>query len=174
MDSSNCRLLSLPAEIRNTIYRYALVKAKILIQPQRPPPHQPSLLRVSRQLRRETIKIYYSEKLFKWHIRDFNSDIKRAWCPASESRRTANSVFSFVGRCDWNQLLKWLEAAYYKQANVPSGQKPPHYTGNDAAAVQLFNAVRSMRNEQGQSWEEVKANLELIRLTLAAVSSDWE
>ena len=65
VDSHESRLLSLPPEIRNTIYRYALVQREISIRaPAFATAEQPAVLQVNHQIRTEAIDIYYYENEF--------------------------------------------------------------------------------------------------------------
>ena len=166
------RLLLLPAEIRLLIYHYVLVKGRIRIQSHALPPPQPGVLQVSRQLRRETQEIYYIENEFKWYIRDFDARTFLKWSRSSDWRKRANHVWSFRGDSGWDNLLKWLEAAYHRHAACPGELSPdsvPTTVGLGATALQIFGVTRQMR-KQGLSWEQVKANLEIVRLALTAAN----
>ena len=57
--------LSLPGEIRNMIYRYALVSPKTYTVKLQFPPSDTALLRVNRQIFREASSIFYHENYFR-------------------------------------------------------------------------------------------------------------
>lgn len=62
-DSNRCLLLRLPAKIRMTILRYALVEGRIEIYPSDlDKASLPSLLQVNHRIRLEAIDIYYKKK----------------------------------------------------------------------------------------------------------------
>lgn len=66
--TSRCKsFLSLPAEIRNIIYRYACVKEDPI--PIDTP--LPSLTQTNQQLRQESLSMYHQENIFKFTIRNF-------------------------------------------------------------------------------------------------------
>lgn len=66
-------LLKLPPELRNSIYRYALVEPSspyIKIPAGALPPPQPGLLQTCTQVRRDATEIYYKENWFGFVIAD--------------------------------------------------------------------------------------------------------
>lgn len=67
-------LMALPAELRNTIYRLALCQQEtVAIQPEQH--REPSLLQVSKQIRAETVPIFYLENSFSVQVRDYESTV---------------------------------------------------------------------------------------------------
>lgn len=60
-----CLFLSLPPEIRNMIYRYTLVEGDIFVDTT---VMQPALLQLNRQIRAESIQIYYKGNHFHWTL----------------------------------------------------------------------------------------------------------
>ena len=165
-DSHVCRLLSLPPEIRNVIYRYALVEGRFDIRGKDSHPPQPGLLQANRHFRRETLQIYYKENKFKWHMRDFDSENFVRWC----------HLWLFKGACNWQNLLRWLEAVYKQQCDSPIqrvGMERPNSNGRSVATVQFFKAVHDMGRDHNLSWDQVKVNLETMRVALAAVNKRW-
>ena len=65
-------LLKLPAELRNRIYRTALVSSDALDVTDKPRPTEPALLATCKQIRTEALGIYYSENSFLLSINIFN------------------------------------------------------------------------------------------------------
>ena len=171
-DSRHSRLLSLPAEIRNRIYNYALVEGRIEIQSHSEPPPQPALLQVNRQIRSEARQMYYRENNFVWFINDYDCGTFIRWSQSSERRKHANHIWKMGGLCVWENVLQWLEAIYYNRVDGPAWHGEER-VGDSAAVVHLMEAVRSMGWDQGLSWMEVKANLQHMRRALAAISQDW-
>jgi hypothetical protein len=114
--SSNAQeplLLLLPPEIRNIIYRYALVQGRIEIHP---PAHniadQPALLRVNRNIRNEAAKIYYRENAHVWYSRNLNAMVFLRWQDSYKTRRRAQVKSQLRGKAVWANLLEWLEAYF--------------------------------------------------------------
>ena len=63
--SNDSRLLALPAELKNEIYRFSLlVQGDITIPSTGPAPKLPALLSVCREIRRDALQIYYQENDF--------------------------------------------------------------------------------------------------------------
>ena len=70
-----CPLLELPAEIRNEIWSYALdTPDSITIENRRPYFHEPGLLAVNRQVRSETVGIWYHD--INFYIAGSNPAVK--------------------------------------------------------------------------------------------------
>jgi len=71
MDDSTCYILKLPVKLRTMIYEYALQEPELYLRKNspraiipRPTGNQPSLTRVNRQLRAETLSIFYHLNTF--------------------------------------------------------------------------------------------------------------
>ena len=109
--------LLLPAEVRNMIYRHALVEGEIRVTTTTT---QPSLLQVNQQIRQEAILIYYQENTFYWCISAFDATKHIAWCASSKERLDTKPSWKLSGPRNWNNLLYWLEAFYYGECNGPS------------------------------------------------------
>lgn len=75
MSSTHSRLMALPAELRNTIYEYALIEERPIIMRLRRDRRddEPALVITSKQVRRETRALYYRRNEFqlKLHLIDF-------------------------------------------------------------------------------------------------------
>ncbi|KAK5692717.1 hypothetical protein LTR17_025348, partial [Elasticomyces elasticus] len=77
MTANRCSLLGLPAELRNHIFELALVSknARVSIYLQGghftpPSATQPGISRTNRQLRQETLPIFYGQNAFEIHPSD--------------------------------------------------------------------------------------------------------
>ena len=174
VDSLQSRLLSLPPEIRNTIYRYALVQGKISVRaPAFATAEQPALLQVNRQIRTEAINIYYHENEFLWLVEDFDATATAMWQQSSEARAQASHIFEFEGRRVWDNLFKWLKAFY---SDETSGIGPVRLEQGGAevvvAASHMFEVVRELRS-QGREWEHIRPILECMRKAVGAYDAPW-
>ena len=83
---SKMALLDLSGELRNQIWRYALVEENAIAIPatNTSEPLQPGLLSVNRQLRAECTDIYYNENTFYLEVepRRTDSKLKHPWFAA--------------------------------------------------------------------------------------------
>ena len=70
-ESNTCRILALPAELRNEIYRYAIIEDG-QIEVTLEGPGEPELLRTCGEIRQEAITIYYTENHFVLQIEDWD------------------------------------------------------------------------------------------------------
>ena len=88
--AKRCILMELPAELRNYIYTFALVdEGPIVIEPCIIGPqrvHQPALTRAARQIRLETLPIFYGQNIFEFDIQEHNLKIKTHLTMIPESR----------------------------------------------------------------------------------------
>lgn len=105
-------LLGLPAEIRNMIYRYAIVDDKSLIEITK---HlkQPPLLSVNRLIRSETLVMWYCENVFDIRILDCDAMLLQAWNKnvnvvlSQTSEAIQMPGLSIIGRPHWANLVSW-------------------------------------------------------------------
>lgn len=91
-ETPRCRLLELPAELRDLIYDFALTSPKPLVtfhldayqKDSYTHATQPPLTRVSRQLRYETLPIYYSSNAFVLHTEGAKAEDAQHWLQCIE------------------------------------------------------------------------------------------
>ena len=90
---TRCHLLELPAELRTYIFELALISDKTLVtfhldkyqQDTLQEATQPSLTRVSRQLRSESLLLFYSCNTFILHTEGAKAEQGHKWAQCSES-----------------------------------------------------------------------------------------
>lgn len=110
--ASTPELLGLPAEIRNMIYKYAIVDKK---SPIKVTEHlkQPPLLSVNRLIRSETLNIWYRENKFETTIRDCDATLLHAWIRNFDvvfpkGRKGLRTPGMWLhGRPHWPNLMSW-------------------------------------------------------------------
>jgi hypothetical protein len=175
MDANDCThslLLSLPPEIRNIIYRYALVEDEIEIDPPMSPvPEQPSLLQTNRQVRAEASDIYYKENEFVWCIEDFNVEAFVAWSESSRATKRSTLVMRLDGKPTWANLVWWL-GVYCTRKAQGLGFSEEDVHPMVTAAEQLFKLASNLA-KKGLRWEEIKPNLELMREAFGNYDVEW-
>lgn len=126
---SRTSLLGLPGEIRNKIYRHALVVHDTSHQPGSdlldPIPEQPALLRTCEQIRSEAASIYYAENQFCLFLDDFIDTPAIAWIEHASryvDRQQLQVQWDWgiwgVRHGDWPNLLQMLRHAH-------EGRLPP-------------------------------------------------
>ncbi|PPJ51924.1 hypothetical protein CBER1_09369 [Cercospora berteroae] len=171
----SCDLLNLPGEIRNKIYRYALIEAKP-IEVMRKGPGEPSLLRVCNRIRREARSIYYAENEFEVHLEDFNGEalvpFKNQYSCFSNwqngQRRGVNITNLMKGKPNWENLVAWAKADRFRTAFWPDISRA--YCPTHQVAASVFRIVDSV---DGLPWYEVEVALEAMREVLDGLPSLW-
>jgi hypothetical protein len=109
-----CPLLSLPAELRNAIYEYALVeKNDVEINSDL---KIPGLLQTSRQIRHESAKIWMLQNNFVACIYDCDATfLKRFYSVGGmlgDTRRDFSLGLVLHGERSWTNLMDWCEALH--------------------------------------------------------------
>ncbi|KAF2167339.1 hypothetical protein M409DRAFT_22149 [Zasmidium cellare ATCC 36951] len=169
-------LLGLPAELRNAIYGYALVKQEPVKVYARTT-QQPALLQVSRQMRDEASSIYYQDNEFELVVMDYNG---AAFAPFySIIKRREYKVTQAVSshRPDWKNLVAWMSAAYHDRAwgveqNVAGGCAYPTMPRDYLAAAAIFTA--QFRVMMHLPWAQVETIIQAMRPVLILLDWRWE
>ncbi|KAF2771335.1 hypothetical protein EJ03DRAFT_38981 [Teratosphaeria nubilosa] len=176
---NTCYLLELPGEVRNKIYRKVLVEdykqypgfVTISIPVQRST--VPGLLLACKQIRDETVPIYYCENAFGIQCPDFDCAQSMWFCTKRKHlmqkhrlRRLDQSpwtrdgaievYYKFTGTSSWRNILVWLENFHADKADNPF-QGDLDYTDIDTALDGLFEAVAELRD---LTWVRVKRVVE--------------
>ena len=175
--SRKCGLLELPAELRNSIYRFALVEGTIPVLSQAVLPTVPPLLSDNKQIRREATSIYFEDNTFRLEVNDFDASNVTKFCSAALVRQQKcvmiEAAIAEPGGGSWANLKTWLRAFYDQNSHGPITNKAG--TGYDKilAAQQLFEVVaRHRRTKPMPNWEDVvEPQLESVRVALAAVDA---
>lgn len=170
-----CRLLALPAELRNRIYRHALVKDHLIsIQKHVELPLPPGLLQVNRQIRAEAYQIYYLENNFGFTIRDYDASTLIRWCKVFTSiEHQKRCMLNIAPSTNFDNLLVWLRVFFERKCGGIEVGKPGEGNRNVEAAASLFEMTARMQQIKGMSWSEVKELLEAARQGFAALDPAW-
>ncbi|KAI5359864.1 hypothetical protein Slin15195_G117250 [Septoria linicola] len=181
VNTSEPHFLSLPAELRNDIYRYAILsddKIKIATNMAQPP-QEPAMLRVNRQTRHEALGIYYQENHFRFDMHNFDARAYTNWIQAKPIIRGRLQVWFKLylitsSELAWKNLMAWLEAIHVRKVfHGPSDRAFPGKKKHRIVAGELKQLAASMRG-QGLSWNNVLANLTYSKRMLAASSANGE
>lgn len=169
-EAQQSRLLSLPAELRNKIYRLSLLESRrIMIGSAYPLPSQPGLLQTCRQLRLESSNIYYKENRFRHIIVEFDSRLYRKWYQSSRKRAKCHTSFHIYESKKWSNLMEWLEAWYHKTCRRPDLRSK----GSPGVDAKVFKMARRMRDEQHLSWSIAAKGLEDMHQVLMSTDPRW-
>ena len=113
-----------PGELRNRIYKYALLEHEEIGITSKGP-GQPSLLRVCRGIRREATGIYYSENNFKLYVEDYKgADFAALGRHSSHycyRDTTSNITFGYIRRPkpNWDNPVKFFDALQSYSLTIP-------------------------------------------------------
>ena len=181
---NNSRLLALPAELKDEIYRFSLVQGDIRISSTGPAPKEPGLLSVCREIRCDALQIYYQENDFCFDIAGFDATRHINFCK-TDGRKELNkkgSLFTIDEEPgSWPNLKKWLQAFYYGQCAGPSPY--PHNTAgippSREVAARMFKIVFALATlPEKPSWEVVAEMVEDMRRMSELTQEDgaeiWE
>ncbi|EME84624.1 uncharacterized protein MYCFIDRAFT_195623 [Pseudocercospora fijiensis CIRAD86] len=183
-DEQKCRLLTLPGELRNRIYRLVLLTAnneKISISSTGF--SRPALTRVNKQVRRETLKIFYYENRFKTTIHAFHPALLRKFiaciCTADselEQRLLSYTLSVPLDSPSWSNLMAWAKEYHGKilLARPHPPKKLREFEMSDMTrhvVGAMFETVRVLRK---QPWKQVEEVLGVSRPTLITLDRRWE
>lgn len=168
--AGECRLLALPPELRNCIYRYTLLEdGQIEFEKNVEIPLPPALLQTSHQVRTEAHNIYYRKNIFLFRIKDFDASLYIRWCALFPWNRSDR--IEMHSSTNFDNLLQWMHALFNVKCAAPGGSASPGR--NIEAALALFDMVRCMRRDRKHSWDEAEALLRAARAGFAALDPAW-
>lgn len=179
--TGECLFFELPAELRNEIYRYALVSTDrihittTMIQP----PPEPGILYANRQARQEALAIYYHENHFRFDMYDLNASAYMRWVRAEPVMRGRLSVWFKLyiptsADLAWQNLMIWLEAIHSRRvAHGPSSRRFPGKRAFRIVVGEMKEMVEVLK-QQGLGWAQILKCLESSKRMLIASSSNGE
>jgi hypothetical protein len=169
----DCLLFRLPGELRNAIYRFALVELEALKITKHAKTPQPGILQTCRQCRTEALAIYYQENVFAFGISHFDATVYIDWCQTSPHRRWCKTN-AYVSRSqNWANLLNWLHAYWRKECGGIVGNEEGKFNADAKAATHLFAMVKKMRDGGLLGWEDARELLEDAHAALAEIKPRW-
>ncbi|KAK3686675.1 hypothetical protein LTR37_019606 [Vermiconidia calcicola] len=165
-----CRLLALPGELRNKIWRYTLVEP-VKINVTTTGPGDPAVIRTCKSVRNEARAIYYRENDFRLHVRNYNG---AAFLPffyqyARWPKVTRSQVFfSMTGLPNWDNLVAWLKSSDTSVGTVPDLDNPKssieHIVGG---AMRIVDAMKYL------PWQYKEEALQGFYQGLKGTCSRW-
>lgn len=174
-------MLKLPAEIRVLIWEYALHEAgRIEVTTHL---RQPPLLRTCKQIRRETVDIWYTENDFHIHIHDLDAAISNAWarhtvslCVQRSVQKEGESLLTNVQwtchhSCNWDNLMVWMKVVW---AGEPTYyMESPKADSTHTMAI-VYGATRVAADNAAHSWAKCAESLEGFRLVVGRFDHRWQ
>ncbi|KAK3630330.1 hypothetical protein LTR56_017506 [Elasticomyces elasticus] len=186
-------LFRLPAELRNEIYEMVLL--------QRNPVHSlqvnrdlrvPALLQVSRQVRHETLKIWFEGNGFYYTVRDCNAGVMVAWerhC-RSLGLYEIKAELMMVGKPNWANLRRWCKAICLEgvRGACPEGcltacgeeclatrqsSSDDHQTEARHTVIISATDIACQFFGKPSSWRNCRAVLKHLRAAVCAYDGDW-
>ncbi|KAK3617305.1 hypothetical protein LTR56_025373 [Elasticomyces elasticus] len=171
--TANSTLYKLPAELRIVIYEFALINNEAIVVDTQL--QIPDLLSVSRQVREETIAIWYGNT-FLHHITDCNADLMAAWCRHCRALQfcKVDDEIHIQGEPNWDNLVKWCQAQVLCD---PSGAGMGFAIDEDLSelekVISTVTDVASCFQGKGQPWAECKPILDAMRPLLGFQDDKW-
>lgn len=164
------RLVSLPAEIRNQIYKNVLVESEPIDVNSSNIPAEPGLLRVNRNIRNEARHFYYNDNLFLFTVYNYDGILLVRWLGSSEFRQHSKWQVHYEGLPNWANLLAWLKATYEENSH---GRRPSRSVVKKASeVVGIFNLVARMKSDN-VPWHEIEPYLEDVRQIMTYSDPLW-
>ncbi|KAK5127478.1 hypothetical protein LTR85_006817 [Meristemomyces frigidus] len=166
--------LGLPGELRNRIYRLALL-SDLAIPVTAQHFQEPTLLYACKQIRHEAVSIYYGENEFDALHVGFDATVQMKMLEkkdklCDEHKVTLEWFICPVVPRNWSNLLTWLTRAH--RGSVLGWKPTPDTAGASEFAIigELFATCDDLRD---LPWERVVGIVERFHRILAGVSGDW-
>lgn len=169
------RLLQLPPELRNQIWRLVLLSSQpILVITPAGPLVEPGLLRTSKALRNEAIGIFYEENVFHVPVGEFDHSTLMRWMNSSPFRAKQTTKVLLSPSTNWANLMKWLkDTLEYKSVGIVQMPLPGNASNCEFHFTGLLFKVLGKEKEKGRSWQEVEALLEEFREAAGIFDVRW-
>lgn len=148
-------LLRLPAELRNTIYDYALVTDTPLVI-SGPEPSQPGITRACKQTRSESLRIFYTRNSFSCVIQNYDPVVFKQYRKIADKHGLSTVLLTHRHVPDVTReilrtnLLAWLVGTYEGET-APLGYSSGHteetfkWEKLSHRIVKVFNIAKEMR-----------------------------
>lgn len=170
----------MPAELRNTIYRYCLINSstiQITSTPKTPP-----LLATNRQIRSEAVEIYHLENAFGITVINCDSRLYQAYVQnvLIPLGRDISSHWFYstlavgpLSQGAWENLLRWSRLVW--EGYLPGGQLRDNAL--DSALSKTIPVISAAINIAGEGrrvpWDVVERTLAGLRLMAVHLDDGW-
>ncbi|GAB7335371.1 hypothetical protein MBLNU13_g07752t1 [Cladosporium sp. NU13] len=172
--TNSCRLLSLPSELRNRIYRATLLSDRTIeIDKPRWSTHQSALLKTCRTIRAETFRLFYIENKISTNIHDWNPIVKYEFQKLMAKHRIRPTQLNhyFTGGPNWDNLMDWLQAVHQGRIGAISDAVGKQRPIERKTIGIMFKIVRKATGVS--AWSQVEDLLVAHRELLGMNDSRW-
>ncbi|KAK4895243.1 hypothetical protein LTR27_006586 [Elasticomyces elasticus] len=168
--TQECKLFALPAELRNSIYEEVLQQGTdVAIDADT---RIPALLQVSKQVRSETLAMWYKGNTFRFFITDCDGALVCAWHRHCIAIGFTAIDFNIIirGEPNWSNLMKWCKAVCEDDCVAVQGQPGD---SSLASVVVSATSIAFRSNEFEGSWEDCEKVLLELRHMAVIQDEDW-
>lgn len=188
--TASSSLMKLPAELRNTIYEYALRTddGTIEISEQTGIP-EPALLLTNKFIRGESLSIFYSQNIVSLLIESYSPSVpllvhkKQEAVLSKYKYKITTSCVTLNGPANWHNLMAWLR--HFHEADGPvafitlapllnTGKHEPGAKEADKESTVLAGLFEMVSYMDDVHWDRVEETLGMMRYALAAFDWDWD
>lgn len=176
------RLLRLPAELRNVIYRYVLVQVDP-IDIANDGHQEPALLTTCKEIRQEAVTLFYCENEFEIEMIDWNiinflkwDKILAAALGDGDNFDCARGRTRCVGPSDdpnWANLHHWMKEYYHDNTVLEQTEPSSLCSGEETDVYVVASMFVVLNNMKSKTWEEMEGILKEFRVVLAKVDERW-
>ncbi|KAK3653364.1 hypothetical protein LTR56_004568 [Elasticomyces elasticus] len=169
----DCKLLDLSAELRNIIYEFVLLqKDDIVVTPTL---RSPALLQVSRQIRKETLAMWYESNTFEIAVNDCNADLLHAWDRKHHALGVKRlAVLDITGIPNWGNLTRWCKAICGGECTyLRKDSSDSRLECVIAAATGIAASCNKMSESKESSWANCEDLLSNLRHVVAKLDPRW-
>ncbi|KAK4900542.1 hypothetical protein LTR27_002258 [Elasticomyces elasticus] len=168
-------LLTLPAELRNAIYELVLPQDTVIEVDHNT--KAPPLLQVCREVRSETVAMWYLGNTFRHIMKHCNGELFERWVMHCENHldpqisELINHRTSLKGKPNWSALMKWCKVV----CEDPTAHTLHRTAGQSRLATVVTAALDTARNCQmlGVPWLGCEGMLDAMRYALGRYDTRW-
>ncbi|KAK5744422.1 hypothetical protein LTR17_002132 [Elasticomyces elasticus] len=176
--TGKCMLPTIAPELRNKIYELVLLEEDIICVDKKL--RVPALLQVCRQIRTDTLAMWYERNTFCFTIMHCNPGLILRFdelIMATELvNNTAVEMRSFVkGKPNWGNLMKWCRAVYLQDALalVKDDGRDDGRTEKLTAVITAATTLARRFFHASGSWRKCEAALGDLRFAVGKYDPRW-
>ncbi|KAK5692882.1 hypothetical protein LTR97_010358 [Elasticomyces elasticus] len=172
--ASICGFFKLPAELRNAIYERVLPLGRRIRFDTYAKLKLPALLQVCRQIRNETVGMYYNGNSFVIQTRGCKPGPCASWKQRLQAMGLRNVktdiAIMLSSEPNWANLMQWCKAVHSGDAIGPV--QGYCHSSHDRFVAAAMDIARSYKGKPG-TWDQCEALLKSLRYAIANYESKW-